>query len=361
MSTGKFGIKASNYISNILLFRHDESNRKCSVCKMVLRDKKNLAGHYFSKHNILDYKKYLLTGCKSWHIPNVVTVSAWYSIPLWFYSFPRWLVSIITVQRYNSKVLSDVVFGQCWSWAAKLPKKCCPHFFSCCCPTHKAKSSQRLPRVETWQVSIAASWQRDSLFDVHNHILSSHTLHCFHCLTPHPDHPWPRSDPYNFPPHLSICSLPTPNFPLRLHCAISIARILITFTSAPYSWSFHLMIITKIKFVDLQRPSLNLHRLAPTRATLSTAWRTGIQLGMLQGVENYIWDLERYLSQIWRASQNNWGRCKKIHLTFCQENVRHKLGLVVKTTFQVCLLPRLLPGWAAKDCLSLRTLVQVQA
>merc|ERR1719400_2203409 len=45
--------------------RHDESNRKCSVCKMVLRDKKNLAGHYFSKHNILDYKKYLLTGCKS--------------------------------------------------------------------------------------------------------------------------------------------------------------------------------------------------------------------------------------------------------------------------------------------------------
>ena len=65
MSTGKFGIKASNYILNILLFRHDESNRKCSVCKMVLRDKKNLAGHYFSKHNILDYKKYLLTGCKS--------------------------------------------------------------------------------------------------------------------------------------------------------------------------------------------------------------------------------------------------------------------------------------------------------
>ena len=121
------------------------------------------------------------------------------------------------------------------------------------------------------------------------------------------------------------------------------------------------MIITKMKFDDLQRPSLNLHRLAPTRDTLSTAWRTGIQLGMLQGVENYIWDLERYLSQIWRASQNNWGRCKKIHLTFCQENVRHKLGLVVKTTFQVCLLPRLLPGWASKNCLSLRPLVQVQA
>lgn len=46
----------------IYLFRNDESHRQCGVCKMVLRDKKNLAGHYYSKHNILDYKKYLKRG-----------------------------------------------------------------------------------------------------------------------------------------------------------------------------------------------------------------------------------------------------------------------------------------------------------
>ena len=96
--------------------------------------------------------------------------------------------------NHHSSTLQLQSSFRCSLWlmlelSSKAPKKCSPHLFSCCCPTHKAKSSQRLPRVETWQVSIAASWQRDSLFDVHNHILSSHTLHCFHCLNLHPDHP----------------------------------------------------------------------------------------------------------------------------------------------------------------------------
>ena len=148
MSTGKFGIKGW---FKTFFFRHDESNRKCTVCKMVLRDKKNLAGHYFSKHNILDYKKYLLTGCKSWHIPNIVTVSAWYSIPLWFYSFPRWLVN------HHKSTLQLQSSFRCSLWRmlepSKAPKKCCQHFFSSCCQTRKAKRSQRWPRAETWQVS----------------------------------------------------------------------------------------------------------------------------------------------------------------------------------------------------------------
>jgi len=42
-----------------LSFNHKNvaSIRTCAVCGIVLRDKKNLAGHYFSKHNILDPSK----------------------------------------------------------------------------------------------------------------------------------------------------------------------------------------------------------------------------------------------------------------------------------------------------------------
>ena len=31
--------------------KNNASLRTCGVCGIVLRDKKNLAGHYFSKHN----------------------------------------------------------------------------------------------------------------------------------------------------------------------------------------------------------------------------------------------------------------------------------------------------------------------
>ena len=34
-----------------------ESKRTCLVCGTVLKDRKNLAGHYFSKHNVLDPSK----------------------------------------------------------------------------------------------------------------------------------------------------------------------------------------------------------------------------------------------------------------------------------------------------------------
>eukprot|EP00090_Calanus_glacialis_P021531 TRINITY_DN33211_c0_g1_i1.p1 TRINITY_DN33211_c0_g1~~TRINITY_DN33211_c0_g1_i1.p1 ORF type:complete len:813 (-),score=188.85 TRINITY_DN33211_c0_g1_i1:41-2479(-) len=37
--------------------KNTASLRTCGVCGIVLRDKKNLAGHYFSKHNILDPSK----------------------------------------------------------------------------------------------------------------------------------------------------------------------------------------------------------------------------------------------------------------------------------------------------------------
>ena len=37
--------------------KNTASLRTCAVCGIVLRDKKNLAGHYFSKHNILDPSK----------------------------------------------------------------------------------------------------------------------------------------------------------------------------------------------------------------------------------------------------------------------------------------------------------------
>ena len=59
---------------------------------MVLRDKKNLAGHYYSKHNILDYKKYLKRGA-SWH----QTRSSWSQYP-----------TFLHIYRYADNFLADM-------------------------------------------------------------------------------------------------------------------------------------------------------------------------------------------------------------------------------------------------------------
>ena len=58
--------KNCNFKSNMeaIMNHHAVNNHKdttalrtCAVCGVVLRDKKNLTGHYFSKHNILDPSK----------------------------------------------------------------------------------------------------------------------------------------------------------------------------------------------------------------------------------------------------------------------------------------------------------------
>ena len=53
--TSNMDLVMSHHVANN--HKNTASMRTCAVCKIVLRDKKNLAGHYFSKHNILDPSK----------------------------------------------------------------------------------------------------------------------------------------------------------------------------------------------------------------------------------------------------------------------------------------------------------------